>query len=141
MFGKFCLRVAVGIGLFLLFGGSDAAGMLAMAVVCTAGVGLIVVIPAAYLIGLICTIWFIPFGSGQEKTPGFKTSKPINAPSTVSGKLHSIRELNSLLAFVLAADAKGRDWISIRDELLGAGWDAETVERIRIRAEIAHPRK
>jgi hypothetical protein len=131
MFGKFCLRVTVGIGVFLLFGGENAGELLAMAVICTLGLGLIVIIPAAYLIGLVCTIWFVPFGNRSKNAVEKQPRDRTWAGSPETGKSHTLAELESLRVFVDAADAKGRDWQSIRNELLAAGWDSVTVERVR----------
>ena len=139
MFGKFCLRVAAGIGVFLIFGGNDAMTVLVMSVICTMGLGLIVVLPAAYLVGLICTIWFIPFGRRTEKAVDDTTAERASAQPSETGKSYSLAELESLLSFVEAAEAKGRDWISIRNELLESGWDANSVERMMRRAGIVNP--
>lgn len=136
MFGKFCLRVTVGIGVYLLFGGKDAIGVLVMSVVCTAGLGLIVVLPAAYLIGLVCTIWFIPFGNRAGRAEEKLNQGRNYEPTMESGKSRSLAELNSLRSFIEAADAKGRDWNSIRNELIDAGWDSKTIERVREHAGI-----
>jgi predicted lipid-binding transport protein (Tim44 family) len=130
MFGKFCLRVLVGTLVICLFGG---AGMLAMAVICTAGVGLIVVIPAAYLIGLVCTIWFIPFGSKREEQEGQNRKPPEQhhaQPARVGWKC-SPQGRSALLDYIAAAEAKGQEWQTIRADLMGAGWAAEIVDNAR----------
>ena len=139
MFGKFCLRVAVGIGLFLLFGGNDAFGVLVMSVVCTAGVGLIVVVPAAYLLGLVCTIWFIPFGMRGEEPAEDRSAERPGANTPEPRRSHSLAESSSLREYAVAADAQGRDWNSIRDELLRAGWDPDAVERLWSQVGIGNP--
>lgn len=126
MFGKFCLRVLVGTLVVCLFGG---AGVLAAAVICTAGVGLIVVIPGTYLVGLLCTIWFIPFGDRREdsKEQDRRSPQPNHEqPAKVEAK-HSLQRLSALQAYVAAAEATGRDWDTIRQELISAGWDEQTI--------------
>ena len=134
MFGKFCLRVFVGIVVFLLFGGKDAVGMLAMAVICTAGVGLIVVIPAAYLIGLICTIWFVPFGSKKKNA---KVGPPNSAairhgqPAQLVWKISSAERV-ALKEFIEAARGKGESSDMIRRDLLRMGWDEESVNQVQM---------
>ena len=127
MFGKFCLRVFVGTLVICLFGG---AGVLAMAVICTAGVGLIVVIPAAYLIGLLCTIWFIPFGSNGEEEEGQSRKSPErrNAQPSKVGWKCSPQGRSALQDYIAGAEAKGQEWQSIRADLIGLGWAAETVD-------------
>jgi hypothetical protein len=126
MFGKFCLRVLVGTLVICLFGG---AGMLAMAVICTAGVGLIVVIPATYLIGLACTIWFIPYGSksaeSEEQRQQFVERRHAE-PSKVGWKC-SMQGRSALQDYIAAAEAKGQEWETIRAELIRLGWDEQTI--------------
>lgn len=73
-FLKFIFRTFVGllvifVGLSMFLGKfEDAACLLAAAVICTAGLGLIVIIPVSYMLGLAITIWWIPFG--DSKRPG-----------------------------------------------------------------------
>jgi hypothetical protein len=126
MFGKFCLRVLVGTLVICLFGG---AGMLAMAVICTAGVGLIVVVPAAYLIGLVCTIWFIPFGSKREEQEGQNRKPPEqhHAQPAKVGWNCSPQGRSALQDYIVAAEAKGQEFETIRDELIRLGWDEQTI--------------
>jgi hypothetical protein len=134
MFGKFCLRVAVGIAVFLVFGGKDALGVLVMTVVCTAGVGLLIVIPAAYLLGLVLTIWFIPFGRRKDK----------EGPEENSGKTGQARpsHVNTALRdYIRAAGDRDQDWESIRRELLKSGWDEQAVDLAGRHAGIVNPLK
>lgn len=132
MFGKFCLRVLVGTLVICLFGG---AGLLAMAVICTAGVGLIVVIPATYLIGLLCTIWFIPYGNkgaeSKEQRQQFVERRHAE-PAKVGWKC-SMQGHSALQDYIAAAEAKGQEWETIRDELIGLGWDKKTITSARWR--------
>ena len=131
MFGKFCLRVLVGTLVICLFGG---AGVLAMAVICTAGVGLIVVIPATYLIGLLCTIWFIPFGDRREVTEEQKRQSPERRqaqPVRVGWKC-SPAGRSALQDYITGVAAKGQEWQATRADLIGLGWDAETVDNARM---------
>lgn len=124
-FLKFCFRVLVGLGVFVLFGGKGAFEFLVLAVVCTAGLGLIAVIPGAYLLGLLCTIWFIPFGN-RRKEP------EKNEDSSTEWKC-SLSERNAIGKFISEAEAKGADWQTIQDDLIEAGWNAALVNRVRER--------
>lgn len=130
MFGKFCLRVLVGTLVICLFGG---AGVLAMAVVCTYGIGLIVVVPAAYLIGLFCTIWFIPFGNRSKDSKGQNLQSPdrLNVQPTNAGLKHSPHGCSALHDYIAGAESKGQDWQDIRTDLIEMGWAAEMVDTAR----------
>ena len=100
--------------------GQAAFQALAMLVICTLGAGLIVAIPAAYLIGLVCTIWFVPFGKEKNTGLGFVTSPPplprTDAPVPLA-----------LSDFIALAVKKGRGWNSIREQCRDAGWSEEVV--------------
>ena len=131
MFGKFCLRVFVGLVVFVLIGRGDALGMLFMAVVCTAGVGLIVVIPAAYLIGLLCTIWFIPFGNRDKEPKEGSPQSPERHPTEPAkvGWKYSKQGRSALHDYIGGASSKGQEWQAVRSDLIGLGWDAEIVDK------------
>jgi hypothetical protein len=124
MFEKFLLRTGVGLVAYLIIGslisGLAAFQFLGVLVICTAGVGLIVVIPACYLIGLMCTIWFIPLGE-KDRSPASGTSK-TQPPSA------GARAQEALEGYILAGLRRGKTPASIREQCLQAGW-AENVIR------------
>ena len=116
MFGKFLLRIFVGIIVATLVSAGKVLQLIAVAVVCTAGVGLIVVLPAAYLIGLVCTIWFIPFGEGS-----WEYDKRTDVKDSSLGR-------STLLSnYIESAAAKGQDQGTIKADLIQIGWPEETV--------------
>lgn len=133
MFGKFCFRVFVGVLAAALFSGGKAMPVIAMAVICTAGVGLIVVLPAAYLIGLVCTIWFIPYGEGA-----WSYSEKTKAEGDAPNATRNLPSRAALSEYIASAEAKGQDWETIKADLIRSGWQVETVTNAR---DIAHGRK
>jgi hypothetical protein len=118
-FGKFVLRTIVGLIVAIVLSGGQALGLIMVAVVCTAGLGLIVVVPAAYLIGLVCTIWFIPFGNKDHPTKK-------NIPRIPRDEVPYNRA--ALATFVSNSLKKGRDWESVRTTCLNSGWPEDILK-------------
>jgi len=123
MFGKFVLRTFVGLVVYLIIGslvaGQSALTALFMLVVCTAGAGLIVAIPAAYLIGLVCTIGFIPLEDDTQS--GVSNSRALPNPDTTSLSRAALER------FVDDCLEHGRKRDSIRAECLRAGWSEDLI--------------
>jgi len=124
----------VGLVVFVVLGGKDGLQFLVLAVVCTAGAGLVVVIPGAYLIGLLCTIWFIPYGNRAIAQGG----EPLldgreNRSRGGNGKPSS--RISALGDYIGAAEARGEKWEGIREELIRLGWDEKTIALARGQAD------
>ena len=119
MFGKFCFRVFVGLVAAIVISGGAIIPTIVMTVVCTMGIGLIVVLPAAYLIGLVITIAFVPFGTGgwrYRKHPVAAAEKPLEP---------RITGLAVYIAKMLRADIP---WKTCRKELIQCGWTDSEVD-------------
>lgn len=123
-FGKFLLRTIVGgiVGIIFLnaFGGPNAMQALGLAILCTAGLSLIVIIPVAYLIGLLCTIWFLPFGEEPEIPPRNSSSTKEDAGGYIQRK--------ALEIFIQNQINRRKDWESIRNECRSAGWSENAIQ-------------
>jgi hypothetical protein len=124
-FRNFLIRVFSGLAVATvvaaLFGrAQDLYNFLILSVICTGGLGLIAIIPGAYLIGLLVTIWWIPLSS-TPRTPSRQPSRP---PSEV------------LLNYARAAAANGQSASSLAAELREAGWKEH---RIRQALDTAFP--
>ena len=125
-FGKFCIRVGVGLVVAGLFGGTDALTVIFALVVCTLGLGLIVVLPGLYLIGLLCTIWFLPIG---RSTASAGTQPPPANPATTltaveGGSTLTRRRQVALADFLAGCVQRGYRWEEVETMLDRSGWSA-----------------
>ena len=106
--------------------------------VCTMGVGLVLLIPVAYLIGLLLTVWWIPFlGPVREarKGRGLSSSDPAQEGNSQSAGNASPPPLprqarieQSLQNFVAAATSNGMDADETAGQLRDAGWDETDIQ-------------
>jgi len=129
MFGKFVLRTIVGVIVYLFFGtiftGSAAGQLLAVAVICTGGVGLIIVIPACYAIGALCTFWCIPFeeGRARQTTRYAPVKTQSNATALDASKSVATSHSQAALEDYIASElSRGMVWDTIHKRCLRAGW-------------------
>jgi hypothetical protein len=139
MFGKFCFRTFVGIVLGLamggLVGGRDFMQGLALAIICTAGISLIVILPACYLIGLAATIAFIPWGStpwsyaekeAEERRLARRAPLQGRTPVDISSLPRAER---ALATYAARASQLGETPATIERRLLDAGWSPQLVRQ------------
>lgn len=131
MFGKFCVRTAVGLaigmGILLLNMEIDEAiGMLLVVVICTAGLSLLIIIPVAYVVGLIVTIWFIPMG-GKKWSYSTTGREPPPIPHQKQNKQTPKNRV--LLKFIEESQNQGKNFNQIEAELIQTGWPEEEVHR------------
>jgi hypothetical protein len=127
MIGKFLFRVTAGLGVAMLFSGGKVLELILVAVVCTAGAGLLVVVPAAYLIGLVCTIWFIPFGSGEWSYKQRRAEKDLALGEPFS----RARSTAAIVRYLRSSELKGERPEEADANLLHAGWSAEEIRIAR----------
>jgi len=142
MFGKFMLRTLVGVlvalPLYLALApnhvyGVDALSALVFLVICTGGLSLLVIIPACYLIGLLLTFLFIPFGKPHSSRPHRSTRSdesrriPMELRHPPGSPTH-----NAFVDYVAWAVEKGRTREQIRAHCVVGGWPEMVVD-----AEIA----
>ena len=137
MFGKFVLRTIVGVVVYLvvgtIFAGNAAGQLLAMTVICTGGIGLIIVIPVGYAIGAICTCWFIPFDEGQAQ----QTRRPVSirthpkAAALETGKFVATSLSQAALEdYVTSELSRGMVWHTIYKQCLSAGWPEDVIKSV-----------
>jgi hypothetical protein len=82
---KFIFRTVVGLVVLLVVlsisSGSPEEILMTLfaAVVCTLGLGMIVIVPVSYMVGLLLTIWWLPFGDKKTtRRPGSSSSISLN---------------------------------------------------------------
>ena len=135
MFGKFVLRTIVGVIVYLVVGtiftGNAAGQLLAVTVICTAGIGLIIVIPVCYAIGAICTFWFIPFEEGRAQqtrraSPG--KTLPKAAASETRKAVVTSRSQSALEEYMASELSRGMAWHTIHQQCLRAGWPEDAIK-------------
>ncbi len=119
MFGKFLLRVFAGLLAATVVTGGKALIVAGLTIYCTAGLGLLIVLPVAYLIGLVCTIWFIPFGKDTGKTTEGIHVLP-NARASLSARA-------ALEGFVHSRLKRGASREMVYELCLRAGWSEEVI--------------
>ena len=125
-FGKFLLRTIVGglVGVIVwsALGGPNAMQTLALAIICTCGLSLIVIIPIAYLIGLLCTFWFIPI-EGEPEGGG-----TLNSGTPEVGTITYIQRA-SLERYIQNQLKTGKNIETIREDcgLIG-GWSEDSIQ-------------
>lgn len=146
-FLKFCFRVLVGVFVAGAMTGGSAWGFIAVAVICTGGLGLIVVLPAAYAVGLLCTIWFVPMGSGsrsravarKEAAQEEKATAALQEAAQAETAQRSAattdswhtRRLASLARYIAASAARGEPWEVTKVNLELNGWTKGMIEHAR----------
>ena len=135
MFGNFVLRTFVGVIVYLVVGtmvaGSAAGQLLAVTVICTAGVGLVVVIPACYLIGLLCTVWFIPFEEDHQFQPTKRAISGNVPPSGAGSEKRTIvseRSQTALEDYMVAELSRGMVWYTVHNQCVSAGWPEDAIK-------------
>ena len=155
MFGKFCVRVFVGLIAATVVSLGKVLPVIFLTVVCTAGAGLLVVLPAAYLIGLLVTIWFVPFGAGEwsydgpgvtgtsHRVEGKEKPPAPYIPRDASRETDGYKEehmaptsqrnrrallANNLAVYITNALKTGISWETIRAELGKCGWSDSTID-------------
>jgi len=126
---KFILRTFVGgvVGVILLnlIGGPNAMSALGLAIICTAGLSLIVIIPIAYIIGLICTVWWLPIEDAEGVNSGTLTSI---APEI--GTITYIQRA-SLEKYIRNQLKNGKDIEAIRLDCRSiGGWSDENIDDV-----------
>ena len=148
MFGKFLLRMLVGAFVVTVVTAGKAPLYLLALIICTDGKGvpvaILLSIPICYFAGLLCTIWFIPFGGekGSEseiremeaERAKMKTKNPANVPYTAQNDF--MRE--AIVNYISNALAKGMDPAAIRAELTRNGWADSEIDAA---CEIAQNRR
>jgi hypothetical protein len=138
MFGKFILRSFVGLVVGMLVAimlyGEDAIRALFLMVVCTGGLSLIVIIPVAYLIGLLCTFWYLPFGKEKTPTPARRHARPAQ------GTALAAESKAQLVQYIEAAIRNQHDKPTILGQCLKAGWSRAEFESAYQAIQLRLPR-
>jgi len=141
MFGKFLMRTFVGMlvafPIFLASGvyqgdglsGGNPLMFLLVLIICTCGLSLLVIIPACYLIGLVCTIWFVPFGKPHSSHG--RRRRHSNEMSGSSKELRhppGSRTYDAFIEYVAWATKRGLSREQIRAHCVAAGWPEAVVD-------------
>ena len=138
MFGKFVLRTFVGfvVGMLvaIMLYGTDAIRGLYLLVFCTLGLSLLVIIPVAYLIGLLCTFWFIPFGKEKTSPPALRHARPAQGTALAAGSKAQ------LVQYIEAAVRNQHDKPTILGQCLKAGWSEAEFESAYQAIQLRLPR-
>ncbi len=134
MLGKFLLRMLIGAGVITLCTAGMAPLYLLALIVCSQGKGvplaILLAIPSCYLAGLLCSIWFIPFGPGPEsysKRRALAAKKNERKDGLMKAAIEN---------YIAKALEKGMDKTDIFSQLIHNGWaDSEinaAYEAVRI---------
>jgi len=125
MAANFFLRTIVGLIVGVSIGavitGQNMLAVLVMAIICTCGLSLIVIIPVAYLIGLLCTFWFLPF-AGEPEGGG-----TLNSGTPEVGTTSYIQRA-ALEKFIKNHLKRGNDLESIRNVCRSEGWSEDSIQ-------------
>ena len=121
---RFLARVAAGVpltflGLVVFLGGlQEAAGFLLMSIVCTAGISLVVLLPAFWVVGFLTLELVRLFGKrGREDTEAPAKRAPVD------------RQVTAVVAYMRKALAYGIDREEIARRLAGNGWTEAMIQK------------
>lgn len=125
----------VGLTMGSLVGGNEFLSSLALAIICTAGLSLLVILPACYLIGLVATIWFVPWGRtawsyGEKEAQARLEARRVPLQGRSPVDLDSLpRAERAIAAFAMKAFTSGETLANIERRLEQAGWSADLIRR------------
>lgn len=109
-----------------LGGFNDALGIIAISIICTAGIGLIFWIPVCWASGLI-TLWIV-----KKVKSMISSEEPLQTPDQQSqpetAQSNPVGEWSAIADYLRKVQAKGGNIDTAKERLRGAGWEDIEIE-------------